>query len=52
MMSDENAASGEIPEVETPAEQPEVDPVEALRSENAELKDRVLRTIAEMENLR
>ena len=51
MMSDENAASGETPEVETP-ETEEIDPVEALRTENAELKDRVLRTIAEMENLR
>lgn len=51
MMSDENAASGETPEVETPVE-PEVDPTAALRAENAELKDRVLRTIAEMENLR
>ncbi|SDU47619.1 nucleotide exchange factor GrpE [Stappia sp. ES.058] len=30
----------------------EVDPVEALKSENAEMKDRVLRTMAEMENLR
>lgn len=28
------------------------DPVETLRAENAELRDRVLRTIAEMENLR
>ena len=52
MMSDENAASGEMPEVETPVEQPEIDPVETLRAENSELKDRVLRTIAEMENLR
>jgi molecular chaperone GrpE len=52
MMSDENAASGETPEVETPVEQPEIDPIEALRAENTELKDRVLRTIAEMENLR
>ncbi len=51
MMSDENAASGEVPEVEIPAEA-EVDPIEALRSENAELKDRVLRGHAEMENLR
>nr|WP_314256378.1 nucleotide exchange factor GrpE [uncultured Devosia sp.] len=50
-MSDENAASGEVPEVEIPAEA-EVDPIEALRSENAELKDRVLRGHAEMENLR
>ena len=52
MMSDENAASGETNEFETEVEQPEVDPIEALRAENAELKDRVLRTIAEMENLR
>lgn len=52
MMSDENAASGEMPEFETPAGQPEIDPIEALRTENAELKDRVLRTHAEMENLR
>jgi molecular chaperone GrpE len=51
MMSDENAASGETPEVETPVEA-EVDPIDALRTENAELKDRVIRTIAEMENLR
>jgi len=51
MMSDENAAPGETPEVDNPAE-PDIDPIEALRAENAELKDRVLRTIAEMENLR
>ncbi|KRA95834.1 molecular chaperone GrpE [Devosia sp. Root685] len=52
-MSDENAAQGETPETEIPAtETPEVDPVEALLAENAELKDRVLRTHAEMENLR
>jgi molecular chaperone GrpE len=52
-MSDETAAQGETPETETPEiETPEVDPVEALVAENAELKDRVLRTIAEMENLR
>jgi len=52
-MSDENAAQGETPETETPeVAAPEVDPVEALTQENAELKDRVLRTIAEMENLR
>ena len=30
----------------------EIDPVEALQAENAELKDRMLRTMAEMENLR
>ncbi|MCS6759768.1 MAG: nucleotide exchange factor GrpE [Candidatus Devosia euplotis] len=29
-----------------------IDPTTALRQENAELKDRVLRTVAEMENLR
>ena len=52
-MSDENAAQGDTPETEIPAtETPEVDPVEALRAENAELKDRVLRVAAEMENLR
>jgi molecular chaperone GrpE len=48
-------------ETNTPAEDtegPEVmaeegpDPVEALRAENAELRDRMLRTIADMENLR
>lgn len=52
MMSDENAATGETPEVETPEVAQEIDPTEALRTENAELKDRVLRTVAEMENLR
>ena len=31
---------------------PTTDPAEALRTENAELRDRLLRTIAEMENLR
>jgi molecular chaperone GrpE len=52
MMSDENAASGDMPEIETAVEQPEIDPIDALRTENAELKDRVLRAHAEMENLR
>ncbi len=57
MMSDENAASGETPEVEIPVEETpdnieSIDPTAALRTENAELKDRVLRTVAEMENLR
>src|SRR5690606_11055696 len=43
----------EWPEVGTPATAtPEVDPIEALRAENAELRDRVLRSAAEMENLR
>ncbi|WP_417688390.1 nucleotide exchange factor GrpE [Roseibium sp.] len=30
----------------------DVDPIEVLKAENAELKDRALRTMAEMENLR
>ncbi|ODT80705.1 MAG: nucleotide exchange factor GrpE [Pelagibacterium sp. SCN 64-44] len=52
-MSDENAAQGDLPETEIPAtETPEVDPVEALTAENADLKDKLLRTVAEMENLR
>lgn len=52
-MSDENAKPGETPDIDTLAtETPEVDPIEALQAENAELKDRVLRTVAEMENLR
>ena len=38
------------PEIETPAA--ETDPVVALATENAELKDRLLRLAAEMENLR
>lgn len=33
-------------------EQPAVDPVEALRAENADLRDRLLRAVADMENLR
>ena len=52
-MSDENAAQGDTPETEVPAaETPAIDPVEALAAENAELKDKLLRTHAEMENLR
>ena len=38
------------PDLETPA--PEADPVAVLTTENAELKDRLLRLAAEMENLR
>lgn len=51
MMSDENAASGETPEVEI-AEEQAVDPSDVLRAEIADLRDRVLRSHAEMENLR
>lgn len=62
-MSDEtqtpqNQPSDATPETDTAASQPEAaemaaaDPAEALKAENAELKDRALRTMAEMENLR
>jgi molecular chaperone GrpE len=53
MMSDDTMAQDGFeprPEIETPA--PEADPVEALAKENADLKDRLLRLAAEMENLR
>lgn len=52
-MSDDTMAQDGFeprPEIETPA--PEADPVEALSKENADLKDRLLRLAAEMENLR
>src|SRR5690349_17748552 len=52
-MSDDTMAQDGFeprPEIETPA--PEADPVEALGKENADLKDRLLRLAAEMENLR
>lgn len=52
-MSDDTMAQDGFeprPDIETPAA--ETDPVEALAKENAELKDRVLRLAAEMENLR
>lgn len=44
----DTGATAENPE----ANAPETDPTEALAAENAELKDRILRTMAEMENLR
>jgi molecular chaperone GrpE len=54
VMSDDTMAQDGFeprPEMENPA--PETpDPIEALKTENAELKDRVLRLAAEMENLR
>jgi len=53
MMSDDTMAQDGFeprPEIDTPA--PDTDPVEALHKENAELKDRLLRLAAEMENLR
>ena len=52
-MSDDTMAQDGFeprPEIETPA--PEADPVEALAKENADLKDRLLRLAAEMENVR
>jgi molecular chaperone GrpE len=53
MMSDETIIPANDDE-EIPAEANEapVDPAEQLRSENADLKDKVLRIAAEMENLR
>lgn len=55
MIEDDPNAAGQ-PQAEAPetAGAPEAgrDPVEALTAENAELKDRVLRLAAEMENLR
>jgi len=58
MMSDETAAPEELKpteaaEAETPvAEEAAVNPVEALKAENLDLRDKLLRTVAEMENLR
>ena len=52
-MSDDTMAQDGFeprPEIETPAA--EANPIEALQTENAELKDRLLRLAAEMENLR
>lgn len=58
-MSDDTMAQDGFeprPEMEKPANAndaaPGADPTEALRTENAELKDRVLRLAAEMDNLR
>ena len=51
--NDERATA--TPEGSAPAETPERDSfavIEALNAENTQLKDRVLRTLAEMENLR
>jgi len=50
MMSDDNASQNDYSETEAPETANDI--VETLRAENADLKDRVLRTIAEMENLR
>src|SRR5271165_636844 len=56
MMSDTNAERAQAtPDESAPAETPERDAfavLEALNAENSQLKDRILRTLAEMENLR
>ena len=56
MMSDETAAGQGNPETTQPedleAMAPEANPFETLQAENADLRDRLLRTVAEMENLR
>jgi molecular chaperone GrpE len=48
------AANDAAPDMQadTASEAAEADPVETLRTENAELRDRLLRTVADMENLR
>ncbi|NVK35696.1 MAG: nucleotide exchange factor GrpE [Rhodobacteraceae bacterium] len=58
-MSDENQIPEDIEaeaaasaEEANAAAEPELDPIEVLKAENADLKDRALRTMAEMENLR
>lgn len=53
-MSDENTTPEQAPEtaVTPETEIAETDPVEALRIENAELRDKLLRMAAEMDNLR
>jgi molecular chaperone GrpE len=51
-MSDETNTPAEDTEVPEVMAEEGPDPVEALRAENAELRDRMLRTIADMENLR
>jgi len=53
-MTDPTAAEGAPanPDTVSPEAAPQVDPVAALTKEAADLKDRLLRTLAEMENLR
>ena len=54
-MANEHAMTDENPEMETQAmaeETVQTDPFAALEAENAELRDRLLRVAAEMENLR
>jgi molecular chaperone GrpE len=53
-MTDPTAADGATPNPDTqnPDAAPQVDPMAVLAKEAADLKDRLLRTLAEMENLR
>jgi molecular chaperone GrpE len=53
-LSWKEAANDDAPEMEDVADSAgeELDPLDELRSENADLKDRVLRAMAETENLR
>ena len=51
MSEQDNSQETEGAETEA-QEAPQVDPIERLEAENAELRDRMLRTAAEMENLR
>jgi molecular chaperone GrpE len=51
-MTDTTAGAGETGAPETPEAAPQVDPVAVLAKEAADLKDRLLRTLAEMENMR
>lgn len=46
------AQAAETASEDASADSEAVDPIEALKAENAELKDRALRVMAEMENLR
>jgi molecular chaperone GrpE len=48
----DRAAAGDQTEGVDRAQETGVDPIEQLRAENADLRDRFLRTAAEMENLR
>ncbi|WP_425407044.1 nucleotide exchange factor GrpE [Hwanghaeella sp.] len=49
---DEAAQQEAAADAEAPEEAAEVDPTEALAAENAELKDRLMRALAEVENVR
>jgi molecular chaperone GrpE len=52
MMSDESLTPDETPDAPVNAANDGADELETLRSENADLKDRLLRMAAEMDNLR